>query len=189
MVEAASRIARAVDVPVTADLEAGYGDPVGTAEGAIDAGAVGLNLEDATYRPDDPLVAIDVQAERVRAIRDAGERRGVPLVVNARTDVYLAEVGEPDSRLELVAERARAYRDAGADCVFVPGVRDPDTIRALVAAIDGPVSVLARAGSPSPAELERLGVARVSIGPYAFRATLALLERIGRDLFDSGTYP
>lgn len=189
MIEAVGRIAQAVDVPVTADLEAGYGDVARTVEAAIDAGVVGLNIEDASRRPVDALVGTDVQTDRIRTIRRIADRRGVRLVINARTDVFLEQVDSPQNRVALAAERGRAYLEAGADCIFVPGVRDVATIAALVGAIDGPVSVLARAGSPPVPELEQLGVARVSIGPGAFRATLALLEQVGRNLFEEGTYP
>jgi 2-methylisocitrate lyase-like PEP mutase family enzyme len=189
MLAAVERIAHAVELPVTADLEAGYGDPEATAEGAIEAGAVGLNFEDGTNRPKDPLVPTEIHADRVAAMRAVADRMGVPLVINARTDVYLARDGEPDSRLEIAADRGRAYLEAGADCVFVPGVRDRETLAELARRIAGPVSVLATAETPPPDELERLGIARVSIGPFAFRAALALVERIGRDLFERGVYP
>ena len=188
MLEAVARIARAVDLPVTADLEAGYGDPVATAEGAVEAGAVGLNFEDATYRDDDPLQATAVQAERISSIRAAGESAGVPLVINARTDVFLAQVGGPEGRVELATERGRAYLEAGADCVFVPAVRDAETIGALVRAMGGPVSVLAGRGTPPVAELERLGVARVSVGSSAYRTTLAFLDRLGREVLGDGLF-
>jgi 2-methylisocitrate lyase-like PEP mutase family enzyme len=188
MLAAVARIARAVDLPVTADLEAGYGNAAGTAAGAIEAGAVGLNLEDAAPGAAERLTPLAEQRERVAAVVDAGARAGVPLVVNARTDVYLAGVGEPEDRLRLALERARAYLDAGADCIFVPGVRDPETIRSLADGIAGRLSVLAGSGTPSVAELERLGVARVSVGPGPFRATIALLEHIAEELLGDGTY-
>ena len=189
MLEAVGRIARAVELPVTADLEAGYGDSAGTAEGAIGAGAVGLNLEDSTHEPDEPLAPIGEQADKIAAVREVGARLGVPLVINARVDVYLTEVGEPGERLTLTATRARAYREAGADCIFVVGVRDAGTIGALVREIDAPLNVLGGSGAPPVPELERLGVARVSVGPGPFRATLRLLEQVGRDLFEQGAYP
>jgi 2-methylisocitrate lyase-like PEP mutase family enzyme len=178
------RIARAVSIPVTADLEAGYGDPAGTAAAAIEAGAVGLNIEDGRHDGAGPLRSADDAAAAVGAVREAGERAGVPLVVNARTDVFLRGEGSVDE----AATRANAYLRAGADCAFVIGVADRETIAALVAAIDGPVSVLARAGGPSVGELEVLGVARVSIGPWAFRATTSLAREIAQELLGPGTY-
>jgi 2-methylisocitrate lyase-like PEP mutase family enzyme len=120
----------------------------------------------------------------VAAVREAGDRAGVPLVINARTDVFLRGDGSVDE----AAGRGNAYLQAGADCVFAIGVADRETIASLVGAIDGPVSVLARAGGPSVTELEALGVRRVSIGPWAMRAASSLTRRIGEQLLREGTY-
>jgi 2-methylisocitrate lyase-like PEP mutase family enzyme len=177
------RIAGAVAVPVTADLESGYGDPAGTAAAAIAAGAVGLNLEDSE-RDGDSIRPVDEAAGAVAAVRDAADRAGVPLVINARTDVFLGG----DASVESAVERGNAYLRAGADCVFVIGVADPATIRTLVGAIAGPVSMLARAGGPTVSELEALGVCRVSIGPWAFRAASSLTQRLAEQLLRDGTY-
>src|SRR5690606_139144 len=99
---------------------------------------------------------------RIVAARRAGEDAGVGLVINARTDIFLRQHGEPDSRLPAAVERANAYRSAGADCLFVPGVRDVETIGKLVEGINGPINIMAGPGSPPVTELTRLGVARVS---------------------------
>jgi 2-methylisocitrate lyase-like PEP mutase family enzyme len=153
MIEAARRIAAAVDVPVTADLERGYGDPVGTARAAWEAGLVGINVEDSTR---DGLVPLDEQVDAIRAIRAA-----VPeLVINARVDVFLG-IGRGD--VPEAAERANAYLEAGADCSY-PILAPNDSIPALVHRIAGPVNVLVQKGLPSRAELEELGVARVTWG-------------------------
>jgi 2-methylisocitrate lyase-like PEP mutase family enzyme len=188
MLAAVSRIAHAVPLPVTADLEAGYGDPESTAAGAIEAGAVGLNFEDGAGDATAPLADTHAQAERVAAIRAVADREQVPLVINARTDVFLAGVGKPAERVELAAERGRAYLAAGADCVFVPGIADAETIAAVVRAVDGPVSILARRGTPSAGDLERMGVVRVSVGSNPFRTTLDLVERIGTEILGPGTF-
>jgi 2-methylisocitrate lyase-like PEP mutase family enzyme len=177
------RIARGVTVPVTADLESGYGDPAGTAEAAIAAGAVGLNLEDGRHDGDTMLPVAEATAA-VAAVREAAERAGVPLVLNARTDVFL----RGDASVASAVERGNAYLRAGADCIYAIGVADPETIRALVEAIEGPLSMLARAGGPTVAELEALGVRRVSIGPWAFRAASSLTQRIAEQLLRQGTY-
>src|SRR5881394_3350057 len=148
MIEAARRIAAAVDVPVTADLERGYGDPVGTARAAWEAGLVGINVEDSTR---DGLVPLDEQVDVIRAIRAA-----VPeLVINARVDVFLG-IGRGD--VDEAVERANAYLEAGADCSY-PILAPNDSIPALVHRIAGPVNVLVQKGLPSRAELEELGVA------------------------------
>lgn len=192
MLSMVARIAAAVALPVTADMEAGYGatvaDAAATAEGVIAAGAVGLNFEDTADGGASPLLEIAAQVERIRAIREVGAARGVPLVVNARTDVYLLEVGDPAGRFDEAVRRLSAYRAAGADCLFVPGVRDAATIGRLAGAVDGPLNILAGAGTPPIPELACLGVARVSVGSGPARATLALLRRIALELRDQGTY-
>ena len=190
MLEAVRRTASAVAIPVTADLEAGYGravnDAVETARGAIAAGAVGMNFEDSTS--DDRLVDVVAQVERIRAIKKLAEAEKIALVLNARTDVFLLGVGEPAGRFDEAVRRANAYREAGADCLFVPGVTDTETIGRLVRAITGPLNVLAVRDTPRIAELERLGVARVSVGSGPMRATLALTQRIAQELRERGTY-
>ncbi|MDQ2869737.1 MAG: isocitrate lyase/phosphoenolpyruvate mutase family protein [Acidobacteriota bacterium] len=192
MLEAIGRICRAVSVPVTADMEAGYGataeDVREAAAGSLEAGAVGLNFEDGTGDAADPLAGTSLQREKIRAIREAGDARGVPIVINARTDVYLDAVGAPEARFGHAVERGRAYREAGADCIFVPGVTDKDVITALVRELDCPVNVLAGAASPPIAELARAGVARVSLGSGPMRATMSLLQRLIRDVQGDGAY-
>jgi 2-methylisocitrate lyase-like PEP mutase family enzyme len=192
MLEAIARIARAVDVPVTADIEAGYAttalELAETIRGVIDAGAVGCNLEDATGRAPKVLFEIDEQIARIRAAREAGERAGVAVVINARTDVYLASVGDPMDRFAETVRRANAYREAGADCLFVPGVADLPTLTSLVREIKGPINVLAGPGLAPVAELERIGVARLSVGSAIMRATLATARDAARELLQHGTY-
>ena len=192
MLARVARIAKAVRVPVTADVEAGYGnrpeDAERTAREVIEAGAVGMNLEDATGDPSHPLTDVSLQVERVRAVRAAALKTGVLLVLNARTDVYLAEVGAPETRYDEVVRRLMAYRDAGADCVFVPGLRDTETIGRLVKDVKCPLNILVGPGSPTVPDLEKLGVARLSVGSSAMRATLGLLRRIAEELRGSGTY-
>jgi 2-methylisocitrate lyase-like PEP mutase family enzyme len=192
MVEVVARIARVVDVPVTADIEAGYAkSPEGLAEtirAVIDAGAIGFNLEDATGNSLRPLFEVEEQIERIRAARQTGERAGVRVVINARTDVYLAKVGELGGRFAETVRRANAYREAGADCLFVPGVTDLATITELVRKISGPLNVLAGPGMPSAGELQRIGVARLSVGSAIMRATLATARDAANELLQKGTY-
>jgi 2-methylisocitrate lyase-like PEP mutase family enzyme len=152
MVEAARRIAAAVDLPVTADLERGYGDPVGTARAAWHAGLVGINFEDSTRGG---LVPLDEQLGAIREIRAA-----VPeLVLNARVDVFLRIGGDADEAVT----RANAYLAAGADCVY-PILCPPISIPELARRIDGPMNVIAGDGVPSPHDLQELGVARMTWG-------------------------
>lgn len=200
MAEATARIANAVSVPVTADVEAGYGDSpeavAETARAVIEAGAVGLNLEDVAdpippgtgaAERTSPLIGLDAQLERIRAVVEAGREAGAPLVVNARTDVYWREVGDPESRFAGAARRANAFLEAGADCVFVPGVRDAETIGALAREISGPLNVLGGSGVPPVGELAEMGVRRVSVGSGPARAVMGLAREIGRELIEEGT--
>lgn len=192
MLDVVSRIARAVRLPVTADMEAGYGttveDMTETAKALVEAGAVGLNLEDVTGDTEDSQVELGLQMKKIRAIRETSAKLGVPLVINARTDVYLMPIGPEATRFERTMERLRAYRDAGADSLFVPGLVDSAIIEKLVKAVQAPVNILASAGCPPLKELERIGVARVSLGSGMMRTTLGLVRRIGKELKESGTY-
>ena len=188
---AVARIVRAVRVPISADIEAGFGDApeeiVRSCRAILEAGAVGINLEDRS-RDRARLTDMAVQSERIQAVKQASSRDGGALVVNARTDVFLASIGAPESRFDETVRRCNAYRAAGADCLFVPGVADEETIARLVRAIDGPLNILAGAGTPPVARLASLGVARVSLGSGPMRATLGLLRRIARELLETGTY-
>ncbi|HEX5475085.1 MAG TPA: isocitrate lyase/phosphoenolpyruvate mutase family protein [Vicinamibacterales bacterium] len=188
MIAAVWRIARAVQVPVTADLEAGYGsspeDAAETARLAIEAGASGMNLEDDEQRG---LIEPARHVDKIKAIKEAAARAGVTFVLNARTDVYLRGGKGPEA-FDAAVARVRAYRAAGADCVFVPGVQEGDSIGRLVRAVDAPLNVLAGPQTPPVAELQRLGVARVSIGSGAHRAAATLTATIARELRDAGTF-
>jgi len=192
MAEAVGRIAARVRVPVTADMEAGYGrTPEAAAEtvrAVIAAGAVGMNLEDAPTDEEGTLLDMGLQADRVRAAREAGTAAGVPFVINARTDVFLGQIGAPETRLAHAARRLNAYRAAGADSLFAPGVTDRETIAALVCEVAGPLNVLAGAGCPPVPELEAMGVRRLSLGSGVMRATLGLVRRIAAELRGPGTY-
>ena len=192
MLARVARIARSVKVPVSADVEAGYGDTpedaAETARGVIEAGAVGMNLEDGTDDPLHPLVDLTLQLEKIRAVREAALDSSVLLVLNARTDVYLAQVGAPELRYSETVRRLLAYRDAGADCVFAPGLHDAETISQLVRDLQCPLNILAGPGTPSVPELQTIGVARVSLGSGVMRATLGLLHRIAEELRATGTY-
>jgi 2-methylisocitrate lyase-like PEP mutase family enzyme len=192
MLEVVARIARAVRVPVTADMESGYGttlaDMAETAKAIVASGAVGLNLEDVTGETESSHVNTELQAEKIRVIRETSAALGVSLVINARTDIYLMPIGPEGMRFERTVERLRAYRAAGADCVFVPGLVDRALIERLVKAVDAPLNILVSPGCPSIPELEALGVGRASIGSGVMRATLALVRRIGKELMERGTY-
>jgi 2-methylisocitrate lyase-like PEP mutase family enzyme len=189
------RVARAVSLPVTADIESGFAADAKQLETSIaqviDAGAVGVNLEDALPGHTDrgPLYPLPEQIERIQAARRAANKLNIHLVINARVDAYWQSGVAPDEALRNTLERATAYLKAGGDCIFVPGLRNPDHIRMLIAHIHGaPVNVLAGPGVPSLPELARLGVKRVSYGSGPHRAAMGLLRRIADEARTTGTY-
>lgn len=192
MLEVVARIAHAVRVPVTADMESGYGttvkDMTETTKALIAAGAIGLNLEDVTGNDESSHVEVKLQVEKIGAIREISASLGVPLVLNARTDIYLMPIGPVETRFDRTVERLRAYRQAGAECLFAPGVQDRETIAKLVRALEAPLNILLTPACPPLRELEKMGVARASAGSAAMRATLGLLRRIGKELMEAGTY-
>jgi 2-methylisocitrate lyase-like PEP mutase family enzyme len=189
MLEVAGRIARAVNIPVTADLEAGYGtspkDMADTVRAAIAASIIGMNLEDITGNDESSLVDLSLQVEKIRAIREAASSAGVPFVLNARTDIYLMPIGPEATRFERTVERLRAYREAGADCLFAPGVYDLETIQKLVKAVNAPLNILANPACPPVAEMEKARVARVSAGSMIMRAAMGLVQRIGKEMLEA----
>lgn len=191
MLEMVGRIVASVSVPISADLEAGYGQTVeqiaATAKALVQVGAVGMNFEDGTGRADKPLADVAFQVEAIQAIRAVTDGMNVPLVLNARTDVFLRSKGEEAERLKEAVQRANAYRAAGADCLFLIGVKERDTIAQLEREIHGPVNVLTGPSAPSLAELEQMGVARVTFGS-GLMATLPLVRRMAQELRASGTY-
>ncbi len=188
MLRVVARIAAKVNVPVSADLEAAYGDVETTAHALVEAGAVGLNFEDGTGDRAHPLADAAEQCNRIRRIRATGEKLGVHIVINARSDVYLDQVGDPAARFDHTVERLNAYRQAGADCLFAPGVQDGETIGRLVKALKGPLNVLAGPSTPPLPELERLGVARVSFGSWPARSAWGLFQQLTRELREKGTF-
>jgi len=191
MVARVARIVRAVAVPVSADIEAGYGSTLesaaATARALIGAGAVGMNLEDTTRDPDRRLLDLPLAIEKIKAVRAVAADMRVPLVVNARTDVYLMP-GDPDAQYAEALRRLTAFRDAGADCVFAPGLKDAATIGHLVSALQCPLNIIAMPGVPPIPELEKLGVARVSLGSGPMRAGLGLLRQMADELKSTGTF-
>ncbi|BCJ42684.1 hypothetical protein GCM10010168_05740 [Actinoplanes ianthinogenes] len=172
-VAAARRVVAAVSVPVSVDVEAGYGDPAATLRAVAAAGVAGVNLEDGAR-------TIAEQQARLSAAKEAAP--GVFL--NARIDTLLFGLGDVTEAIT----RAKAYLDAGADGIFVPGTTDPAVVAELVASIPGPVNVLTGPGAPSIGELAALGVARISLGSSVAQAAYGLVERAAREVFEAGTY-
>ncbi|HEY6385962.1 MAG TPA: isocitrate lyase/phosphoenolpyruvate mutase family protein [Candidatus Acidoferrum sp.] len=192
MLDAVARISRAVRVPVTADLESGYGktreEIADFTKAMVAAGAVGLNFEDVTGDDESTHVELVLQVKKIHAIRETAAAMGVPVVINARTDIYLMPIGPEATRFERTVERLRAYRSAGADCLFVPGLCNRETIAKLVKALSAPLNILASPGCPSLDELEKMGVARVSAGSSAMRAAMGAFQRVAKDWLAHGSY-
>ncbi|MER6465066.1 isocitrate lyase/phosphoenolpyruvate mutase family protein [Streptomyces sp. NPDC001228] len=191
-VEAVGRITASVDVPVSADIEGGYGpapeDVAETVRSVVGAGAVGINLEDS-QAPGGPLFDTDDQAARIRAAREAAAAAGLPdLVINARTDVFLFGIGEEAGRLEDVTKRASAFAEAGADSLFVPGLLDLAVIAELVARSALPVNIMAGPGAPGVDELRKAGVRRVSVGSAIPQAVYGLAKKAAAEILSRGTY-
>ena len=185
MIGAVRQICRIVDIPVSVDFEAGYGTTVAEVcaglEAVIDAGGIGINIEDGMQEP-------HVLGERIGAIRETAAARGLPLFINARTDVYLRRRGEPAELFDDAVRRLRAYEAAGADGLFVPGLGDPQTIAKQVGEFHLPLNIMAGPGIPTVRELERLGVKRVSMGGGPQRAALTRARQVAREVLDEGTY-
>lgn len=192
VIAATRRIVDAVRVPVSADIEEGFAD---TADAVgrnvaeiIRAGAIGINLEDGTPRPDQPVRPIADAAARIRAARAAADAEGVPIVINARVDLYLKGVGDEASRFAETVRRAEAYLAAGADCIFPFALADLDVIGKLTAAIRAPINVVARAGTPPLRQLEAAGAARVSVASGPALAVMSLVQRIAAELHRTGEF-
>ena len=192
MLRAIGEMARAVDVPVTADILSGLGDTpeavAATIREVIALGASGVNIEDGTDVGGAHLVDVELHCDKIRAACEAARQAKVDIVVNARTDSYWLKLGDDAERLKVSIERANRYRAAGAHCLFVPGAAAPSLISTLVKEIGGPLNILAVPGCPKVAELQALGVRRLSEGSGPMRATMMLTRLIARDLIDHGTF-
>jgi 2-methylisocitrate lyase-like PEP mutase family enzyme len=192
MLRAIGEMVRAVDVPVTADILSGLGDTpdavAATIREVIALGAAGVNIEDGSDIGGAHLVDVELHCDKIRAACEAARHAGVEIVVNARTDSYWLKLGDDAERLRTSIARANRYRAAGAHCLFVPGAARPELIATLVKEIDGPLNILAVPGCPKVAELQALGVRRLSEGSGPMRAAMMLTRRIARDLIDSGSY-
>ena len=191
MMERIHQIASAVTLPVSADLEAGFGaapeEVAETIRMAIQAGVVGGNLEDLPGNPHSPLFDLELAADRIRAAREAANRSGITFTLTARTDCYLANVPSPFAE---AVRRANRFREMGADCLFVPGVKDAETIAALMREIEGPINVvMGLTGSAfTVSQLNSLGVRRISIGGSLARSALGLVRRAAQEMREHGSF-
>jgi 2-methylisocitrate lyase-like PEP mutase family enzyme len=191
LMAAIQRIAQVLDVPLSADIVAGFGStPMQietTVKLAVKAGAVGMNIEDFEHSTK-KLFPVSLQVKKLRAAKKLAGSLKVPFVLNGRTDAFRFSPGDDEAKLDEAISRATAYRDAGVDCVYPMGLVDPGMIGRFVKALDCPVNVMVRKGLPSVQELDRLGVRRVSFGPSASYATFGFLKRAGQEVLEKGTF-
>src|SRR5262249_19256152 len=187
-----ARIVRAVRVPVTADIEAGHGEtPTEVAQSVrdiISAGAVGVNLEDGTHDADNPMRGIDDSAARIRAAREAAQHGGVPIVINARIDLYLKRIGTEETRFAETVKRGKAYLAAGADCLYPFALADLGVAAELVRALGAPINLVGRPGMAPVADFEAAGVARVSVASGLTLAAMGATQRMVEQLRQSGRF-
>jgi 2-methylisocitrate lyase-like PEP mutase family enzyme len=196
MMQAITGIVKAVQVPVSVDIEAGYGNTLDeileSVRKIIATGIVGINIEDSIDLH--PVLLDEMEfCERISAIRALSDSLGFHLVINARTDSFYTLTGSPQEKLSESIRRGNKYREAGADCIFVQPVWEKETIATLVREINAPINILANptigAGvPPSIRELQDLGVARVSLGSGLMKTTLALIKKVADELSEKGTY-
>ncbi len=189
VVAATSRIVRAARVPVTADIETGYGArPAGVAEHVrdiVEAGVVGINLEDGLH---DSLRPLDDAVARIRAARVAADSAGVPIVINARCDAYHVTFAHEQARFDEAVRRCLAYLEAGAQCVYPFGLRDPAVIAAFAKAVQAPVNITGRPAMPDAAALERIGVSRISIASAPALVVMSAIRKLAADLRATGKF-
>jgi 2-methylisocitrate lyase-like PEP mutase family enzyme len=189
VVAATARIVRSAQVPVTADIEAGYGvTPAALAAHVaeiIQTGVVGINLEDGLHGP---MRSVEDATARLSAAREAARKEGVPIVLNARCDIFHLQYGEESTRFGATVARCKAYLAAGADCVYPFGLRDPATIAEFVRAIRGPVNITGRPGMPDAAAFERMGVARITIASAPTLVMMSNVQKLAAELRATGGF-
>ncbi len=185
------RISKVIALPLSVDIVAGFGPStdrvLDTVRSVVEAGAVGINLEDLIHRTN-ALYPTQSQVEKIRAIRSLANKIGVPVVINARTDALRYAQGDEKARFDEAVRRAKAYRDSGADCVYPMGMVAKDAISEFVKLLAFPVNVMVRKDLPPVRELEAIGVSRLSFGPSASYAAMGLLKRASKEILERGTY-
>lgn len=196
MIVAIKKIVSNVEIPVTVDIEAGYGknlnEIIESVKKIIETGIVGINIEDSLNLS--PKLIDEMEfCERISAIRALSDSMGFHLVINARTDSFYTSEGSSIDKLTESIKRGNKYREAGADCIFVQPVWEKEMISTLVKEIYAPINILSNSGiggglPPSVGELQDLGVARLSLGSGLMKATLALIKKVGNELIEKGTY-
>jgi 2-methylisocitrate lyase-like PEP mutase family enzyme len=174
-----AQICAAVDVPISVDIESGYGEtPQRLIDGLLAAGAVGLNIEDTVHKEGKRLRSPEEHAALVGELRKAADAAGVHVVINARTDLFLREDGSEADRVERAVARLKLAADAGADCLYPVGRHDPETMRRLTSELPLPVNAIALPEADDPASFGPLGVGRISFGPFLQRALTGTVNEL-----------
>jgi len=191
LIDLLGRIARSVDVPVTADIEGGYGESLSelevTAQQVMETGVVGVNLEDSLE--DDSLRSVEEQCRRISILRQVADGMDVHLVINARVDSFVSpSFTDKQQAMEEAVTRARAYIAAGADCIYPIGPGDETTVRILRERIESPINILASPTAAPLSVLREIGINRVSFGPFVFRSCLRRFVDIVEGLRSGGDY-
>lgn len=174
-----AQITSAVDVPISVDAESGYGeDPKRLIDGLLAAGAVGLNVEDTVHKEGGRIRTDDEHAALVGELRKAADAAGVHVVINARTDLFLRQIGDEADRFDRAVTKLKLAAEAGADCLYPVGRHDPDTLRRLADELPLPINAIALPDLDDPASFGPLGVGRISFGPFLQRALSARAEEL-----------
>ena len=192
MMEVIKAIVDSVNIPVSVDMEAGYGKSIEevlkNVKQVIAIGAVGINIEDGTGEHDNPISDISLQKEKISAIKHLSESLDSSLFINARTDLYWLNIGDTSTRFHALLKRVKAYVDAGADCIFIPGLSNEEMIQELRKNISSPINLLVNAATPNVETLSKIGIERLSCGSAPFRATVTLLKKISKEIIHHHTF-
>jgi 2-methylisocitrate lyase-like PEP mutase family enzyme len=186
------KIVNHLTIPLSVDIESGFGlteiELSDTINRVIEAGGVGINIEDISNPSNETPYTVEKQVERIRMVRRVARSLGIPIVINARTDAYRFTEGDKRVKIEETIRRAKAYAGEDVDCLYPMGLAEKNAISEFVRAVGKPVNIMARRGAPTVPELEEIGVKRLSLGPGPMYAAMGLLKRIGRELRQEGTY-
>lgn len=192
MMEVMKAIVDSVHIPVSVDIEAGYGKSIEevlkNVKQVIAIGAVGINMEDGTGDPDNPISDISLQKEKISAIKNLSDSLNASLFINARTDLYWLNIGDPSTRFHALLKRVKAYEEAGADCIFIPGLSNEEMIQEVRKNIASPINLLINAATPHVETLSKIGIKRLSCGSAPFRATVTLLKKISEEIIKHHTF-
>lgn len=195
MIDATKEIVDSVTIPVSADIEAGYGktveDVLETVKRIMDVGVVGINIEDGTGDPQHPIADLSYQTSVIEAIRElslSSYSGNAPFFINARTDFYWLNLGTEAERFANAVERAKSFEKAGADCIFIPGVSDKQTIQELRSVISKPINLLAGPSMPTVQELSEMKIERLSTGSGPFRAVATFIKSLSDDIMHENSF-